>query len=347
MTRLRAAALAAVLAGASCAASGCGPKAPPPPPAPPPALLHLEPACDLVAAAGLEWLVDARPRAIAEIADLIPAIALVVPEARFAAFAAAHGGVDVRQVKDLCVAKYGGSVVSVARTQFDAARVERAFGDRVTRPGGRAVEVPNPPVVRLWGEVTGEPQQVVLFGGEALALEQGKPGPARIASAFAQGKLRRATPALHGAALARANELLGDAPARLFVPGPFEGETASGLGGLLRGTTAVGVSARFVGSAPSARAGADARAVHVAVRVVLTGAWGKDAQAAAERLKAAAHVVAESALGRLLGADKPLVEPVVRGSADALVLDATVDAMALARGLRDAAGAEIAEIMGR
>jgi hypothetical protein len=328
-------ALAFVAAGiATWGAAGCGPKPLPPPPAPPPVPLHLEPACDLVPSAGVEWVVDAKPRAVAEIPDLIPAIALVVPEARFATFAATHGGIDVRQITELCVAKYKEATLTVARAPFDPARVEKAFADRVTHPGGRTLDVANPPVVRVWGEVNGEAQQLVLFGRETVVLEQGRPGPARAAEAFALGKLRRASPALRAGSLSNAVQLAGDAPVRVFAPGPFEGDIAQGLGGLMRASTALAVTARFDG--PPAR---------VALHVVLTGAWGKDAAAASERLAAAAHVVAESPFGRLLGLDHPVVAPRVRGTDDALFLDVTVDGLALARGLHDALDAEIGDIM--
>lgn len=313
----------------------CGPKGPATPPTPPLVPLHLEPACDLAASAGLEWMVEAKPRTIAQTPDLIPALALVVTEARFATFAKTHGGIDVRQIQDLCVAKYKDSLLTVARTPIDPASVERAFTDRVTHPEGRTVAVPNPPVVRLAGEVLGEHQQLVIFGRDAVALEQGKPGPARVAEAFALGKLRRASPALEGAALVRVAEIVGEAPLRVFAPGPFEGDAAQGLAGLLRATTAVGASAKL---------GADRR---VAVRLVLAGAWGTDAEAAAERLKAAVHVVSETPLGRLLGLDHPPAPPTVRGTADALVLEATLDLATLARGVHDAVDAEIGEIMRR
>jgi hypothetical protein len=326
----------AIVLALGIAISACGPKPAAAPAAPPPVQLHLDPACDLAPSAGVEWIVDAKPRELAELPDLIPVIALVVPEARFNAFTAAHGGIDVRQIRDLCVARYKESLLSIARAPFDPARVEAAFADRVTKPGGRHVDVPNPAVVRVWGEVNGEPQQLVVFGREVVALEQGRPGPIRAAEAFAQGKLRRASPALRGGPLARAVALAGDAPVRAFAPGPFEGEIAQGLGGLMRASTAVAVSARFVG--PPAK---------IELRIVLTGAWGKDAPAAAERLAAALNVVADSAFGRLLGLDHTLVAPKVRTMEDALVLEVTIDGMALARGLHDALDAEIADIMRR
>ncbi len=315
---------------------GCGPSTPPPPPAPPPVPLHLAPACDLAPAAGLSWVIEASPRAIAQAPDLIPAIALVVPEDRLRAFAASHGGVDLRQIEDLCVARYKDTTLAVARTPFDPARVTSAFEERSTKPTVRATVVPNPVVVRLSGEVHTEPQQLLVFGREALALEQGKAGPLRASEAFALGRLRRASPALRGAALSRAAQVLGDAPIRAFAPGPFEGETAQGLGGLLRASTAIAVAATPVQGAP-----------RIAVRLVLTGAWGEDAAVAGERLAAAVHVVSESPVGRLFGLDRPLEGPRVRSAPEALVLEATYDADALARGVHDALDAEVGEIMRR
>lgn len=316
---------------------GCGAKAPPAaPPEPPATPLHLSPACDLVPAAGLSWVVEASPRAIAQADDLIPAIATIVPESRLQLFAASHGGVDPRQVEDLCIARYGATTLTVARTPIDPARVAKAFDDRSTKAVVRAKLVARPAVVRLAGERAGEPERLVLFGREALAFEEGRAGPLRAAEAFALGKLRRAAPALRGAALAHAAHVAGDAPLRAFAPGPFEGEAARGLGGLLRATTAVAVAATPVRGTPA-----------IAVRLVLTGGWGEDASAASERLAAAAHVLAESGVGKLFGLDRPLEGPRVRTTRDALVLEVTLDAAALARGMHDALDAEIHEIMRR
>jgi hypothetical protein len=320
----------------AAALAACGPKAPTTTPGPPPVALHLAPACDLAPSAGLSWLVEAKPRTIAEMPDLIPAIAVVVPEARFARYVATHGGVDPRQVQDLCIARYRDATLTIARTPLDPARVETAFSERLTRPGGRTVEVPNPPVVRIWGEATGEAQQLVVLGREAVVLEEGRAGPARAATAFALGKLKRAVPALGGAALKQVASLVGDAPLRVFAPGPFEGEMAKGLGGLLRASTAVGASARLAG--PPAR---------IAVRLVLTGAWGQEAPAAGERLAAAVHVVSESGMGHLFGLHQPLDAPRVSTTEDALVVDATLDGAALAKGLRDAVEANVDEIFRR
>lgn len=316
-------------------AAGCGSKQPPAPPAPPPVPLHLDPACSLAPSAGLVWLVEAKPRAIAQIPDLIPAIALVLPEERLQAFTLAHG-VDPRQTQDLCIARYREAVLTIARMPLDGRKVEAAFESRSVKEPLRTLLAPNPRVLRMTGEIAGEPRRLTIFGNEAVALEQGKPGPLRAAEAFAFGRLKRSAPALRGAALARAAEVLGDAHVRVFAPGPFEGETANGLGGLLKAATAVAASASW------ARSRSD-----IAVRVVVTGAWGDDASAASERLGAAAHVLAESPVGHLFGLDRPVQAPSVHVERDALVLDATIDGMALARGLHDAVDAEVAEIMRR
>jgi hypothetical protein len=316
---------------------GCGSQPPAAPPAPPAVPLHLEPACDLAPAAGLVWIVEAKPRAIAAIPDLIPTIGRVLPEERLRLFAEAHGGVDLRQVKDLCIARYPDALLSIAHVPLDGERVAAAFESRSTLSGKdatRTLLAPNPRVLRVSGAVEREAQQLLVFGQEGAAIEQGKSGPLRAAEAFAFGKLKRARPALRSAALAKAAELLGDAPVRVFAPGPFEGETASALGGLLRATTAIGASARWAGSG-----------AHLAVRIVLTGAWGDDASAASERFGAAAHVLSESPVGHLFGLNRPIQSPFVHTEPEALVLDATIDGDALARGLHDAVDAEVADIM--
>lgn len=328
-------ALACALALAACTPKPKAPAATPPTP------LHLEPACDLAPAAGVRWVVEMKPRMIAEIPDLIPAIGLVLPEERLRGFSAAHGGIDLRQVKDLCVAQYKDSTLAIASVPIDPDKVAQAFTARTIDPPVRTILAESPPVLRLAGKVNdvgdlggAEEQRLILFGRESAALERGPGGAIRAAEAFAFMKLKKATPALKGAALKRASEALGDAPVRAFAAGPFEGETARGLGGLLHATVAVGASAAWTG-----------RATALDVRVVLIGAWSADGPAAAERLSASANVLADSAIGRLFGLDKPIRSPTAHVENDALVLEATIDAGALAKGLHDALDADVADIM--
>jgi len=320
--------LAAVAACGGAAPRGTG--APGAPPVP----LALDPVVDLVPAAGLTWLVDARLRDLLGSPVLIPAVALLVPEARFLAFAQRNGGVDPRQVSELAVAGYPDATLALARTIIDPARVESAFAARALAVEGRAVDGA---VTRVWGTVGDAREQVAAFDRQAIGIERGRLGPLRAAIYFAERKLKRSQPALRAEPLARAAELLGTAPLRAFAPGPFEGEWAEGLGGLLRATTAVGAALRPRDAGP---AGA------LDVSVVLTGAWGAEAPAAAQRLEAAFRVLADDPLGRLTGIDHPLEAPRVSADPEALRLAVSLDPMPLARGLHELTDATMAEIMG-
>jgi hypothetical protein len=204
----------------------------------------------------------------------------------------------------------------------------------------RATTDPLAQVVRTWGSSGAEPEELVLLGREALGLAIGRSGPLRAAELFAMDRLKRASPALHAAPLDRAAALLGDAPVRAFAPGPFTGELASGLGGLMGAATAIAGRARVVDPG-----GADRPSL--AFAVVVLGAWGDEAHAAADRLLAAFGVLADSGIGRLLGLRSPVAPARVHASPEALTLEVTVDAYTLAAGLRDATGATVDAIMGR
>jgi hypothetical protein len=304
-----------------------------PPAAPRPPSLALDPLVDLVPAAGLVWLLDVRAQELLASPDLAPAVALVLPPARFDAFAEHHGGVDLRRLSHLVVAEYDGATLALGSTAVQAARVEAAFAARAGEVEGRAVEGG---VTRFWGSVGAEREQVAVFGDEAVGLERGHLGPLRAAIYFARGMLKRAQPALRAEPLVRVAKRLGDAPIRAFAPGPFEGAWGAGLGGLLRATTAVGASVH-VSPRPSGAA--------LELQVLLAGAWGADAPRAAERLAAAFQVLATDSLGRLLGIDHPLEEARVSGDDESLWLQITLDPLALARGLQAATDARIREIM--
>jgi hypothetical protein len=201
---------------------------------------------------------------------------------------------------------------------------------------GRAIEGD---VTRFWGTVGTEREQVAVVGGDAVGMERGRFGPLRAALYFAEGKLRRALPALRAEPLARAAALLnadGPAPLRAFAPGPFEGEWAGGVGGLLRGATAVAGAARPRERAPNGS---------LWISLVLTGAWDDQAPAAAERLRAVFGVFADDPLGRLMGLRQPLDGPRVSWEKDALRLDVVLDPLELGRGVHAATDAKMAEIL--
>jgi len=312
------------------ACSGARRASPALPPAP---TFGLDPIVDLVPAAGLVWLVEARPRDLFESPALGPALATIATDERVAAFARRFGGIDLHRAGQVAVAGWARSFLGLARVPLDPVAVEAAVRGR-GEVDERTVERG---VTRLRGTAGGEPQQIALFGQRGAAIQRGQPGPIEAAVYFAEGKLWRARPALGTDPLADAAARIGEAPLRGFAPGPFEGPWGAGLGGLLRASTAAAAAMR-----PAAGPGGSA----VALALVLTGAWGADAAGAEARLGAAFHVLSEDPLGRLTGANQPLVGPRTWSDPGALRLEVVLDPAAIARGLRDATDATVAEIMG-
>ncbi len=308
-----------------------------------PAPLDLDPLVDLVPAAGLVWLVELRPRQLQASPPLAAVFAAAATGAQLAAFAHRYGGVDVRRADQVAVSGHGRSTLGLARLPVDPWRVEQAFTARAGEVEGRAVERA---VTRFWGTVGEEREQVAVFGRDGVGIEHGGLGPLQAAIYFAQGRLKRSLPALRAEPLSAAAALLGEAPVRAFAPGPFEADWAGGFGGLLGAATAV--AARLRAAEPgTALAGGDAGAGRQALRLqlVLTGAWGADAPAAADRFAASFRVLGEDPFGRLTGLDRPLDGPVATAGPDALALDVALDPVTMSRGVRAASGAPLAEIM--
>jgi hypothetical protein len=322
--------------------AGCGSK----PPAEAPARdvgqpLAVTPLTSLAPAAGLEWLVEVTPAAWFLDPELAVTVGTVLPEAGLTRLTDRYG-VDVRQAAELVFAGYGPSTVALVRMPVDPTRIEKAFRVRATVVDGRAIDAakdaagqPFAPVLRTWGVVGGEREQVAALGYQAAALERGKLGPLRAVELFAHGRLRRAKPALEAPPLDALRTSLPAAAARAFAPGPFRDEWAGGFGGLLEAATAAGLSAT-----PMAHAGAKPR---VRLRLVLAGGWGPNAQSAAGRLAAWYDLFLHSSLGRLL--ELPPSRSAPFAAEDAIGLEVEVDANALARGLRAVTSAQVEEFM--
>jgi hypothetical protein len=329
----------ALVAGAALAMLGCREAVPPPKPALPEAiLLHVSRLTDLVPAAALAWLVEVHPKAILEDHRLSAAVATIAPEERVRAFAHEWGGVDLREADTLVFASYPKAMLSLAHQVIDPRRIEAAFVSRVVTVEGRASD-PRTGITRLWGSIGTDREQLAILGTDCVGLEQGPVGPLRAAALFAEGRLKRASPALHAPPLERVAELLGDAPVRAFAPGPFEGDLQRGAGGLLGASTAVGASVHVM----EPRAG---NPPNLAIQIVVLGAWGAASSAAAERLQAVFDVLAASGVGRLLGLSQGLAGRTVEATEEALTLRVTVDAAVFALGLHAATAAEAKEIMG-
>jgi len=338
IARRDAIALLSAIAATACSAARPPSAASAEPPAEP---FSIDPLVDLVPAAGLRWLTQVRPRPLLADPALASVIATLAPEEVFVTFALRHGGVDLRTAQEVVVAGVDDACLALARLPVDPASIEAAFTRRALAVDGRAVERG---ITRFWGTVGRTREQVAVFGRSAVGMEQGGFGPLGVATYFAQGRLRRSRPALHGEPLEAAAARLGEAPIRAFAPGPFEGAWARGWGGLLGASTAAALALRPQAAAgPPGPEGAERTAL--AVRIVLMGAWSNDGAAAAERMGAAYRVLTEDALGRLAGLPHPVTPPKVTWDAAALELDVTLDAFQLARGVSAITGGSLAEIL--
>ena len=139
LTRRDALVLLAALVGvldAACAAPRASPTPPPAPVEP----LRLDPLVDLVPAAGLRWLVDARPAPWLRDPALAEAVRLLVPPDFFGQFALRNGGVDLREAEQIAVAGMDGAVLAMARVAVDGPSVEAALERRGLTVEGRASE---------------------------------------------------------------------------------------------------------------------------------------------------------------------------------------------------------------
>jgi hypothetical protein len=314
----RAAALAAALAlAATC---GCGA----PPARAPAGAGPSAPLASLVPAAGLRWLVLARPAEWLR-GPLQTATERVVPPSELAAIERATGVAPARAAS-AAAAGFDGTTLLLAEATDDPATVEKRFRERMDVLGER--REPRPGVVVLTGRGAARPEALLLVGREVVGLAEGGPGPARVAEAYALGLLR-APSALAAPPLDDAARRLGDAPLRLLLPGPFE----PGAHGLLAGATAVAFAAVPI----------DASTLRL--RAIVVGDWHADRQRAARALEATWGDVAASSLGRLLGLDRPRSPPQIDAADDQLALQVDLAPDPLAWGLSAALGAQVRDIM--
>ena len=297
------------------------------PPADPP--LKLDPLVDLIAAAGLVWLVDVQPPELFASPTMARSVDLVIPADRFDGFARSRGGVDLRRAAEVTVAGFEDVTLGLARLAVDPGRVEKAFGDRARAVDGRADDQG---VVRVWGTVAQGREQVAIFGHQAVGQERGRFGPLRVASYFAQRRLRRSPPALGAEPLATAAERLGkSAGSRVrarTVRGPMGrwprwsaggGHRRSGLG---QAVSSAQRGRRPVGDAPLAGS--------LGRRRSQRGGPAASVQRGSLRILSADSAGSTPAAGR--AACESSRTPQRRG------WEVTVDPTLLARGIRDATG---------
>ncbi len=336
--------LGGALAALAAAACSAGPKAPLKLSELPLNPLSVKALADLLPLADLRWVVLVRPREIASIPWLIPEIGRFAREADLDRFAA-KAGIDLRQIPEAAVALYataeagagegGESTFYLARHNGDPAVIERAFCKRLTTGEKRTIERPD--LVRVSGKIGITASALSLIGPDVIGFQQGghpSRGPARIAGLYAEERLKKSPALLSREPLKSLAARFGAAPVIALSPGPFEGELARGARGLLKGATAIGASAR-----PSAREG-------LAVSVAVAGDFSTSGAAASKELTAAWNDLARGSFGHLLGLDQPIEAPLATFSEGAVALAVELDPKRFARGLAEAMGERVNEILG-
>ncbi len=311
-------------------AVACAPHAASPPVAPKAAVraIHRGPLGDLVAAAGLRWLVLARPRQILADAELGPAIFEIVPARRFDAFEESSG-VDLRALPSAVIAGFPYSTLYLAEVSTGvAARARAAFADRLL--AGAAVRRSHPALIRITGVVGQTPETLLTVDDRALVVAVGDPLQAKVAEAYAEERLKSSPSALRGAALSSLPDLYADNAAVLLAPGPFSDEWQRAAGGLLKSSLAVAIAGHPNGQG------------EIATTICLSGAWGESAGAAASRMSAAWTVFARSAIGQLFALPEAAE---VTATRELLTLHVTLGLAPLVRGLRASVLGDLTQIL--
>ncbi len=320
---------------AALAALGACSSAPPPAPKPPLEPLPALPLDRLVPRAGLDWLVRASPRAIAQVPWLIPAVARIVPETNFDGFREKLG-FDLRQVPEAILARHGEPLscgTAYVRHNADPLVLQKKLEKRLTSDVVRSEDRPD--LARVSGRLGTEPRAFARIGRDVAVYQQGGlggRGTARIATLYALKKLD-ARPALDGDPLAPLVARFGDAPAVAVALGPFDDEWKQAARGLLEVATAVGAAAR-----PTARE-------HVGLAIALSGEFGERGSEAADTLRDAWGDLASSGTGRVLGLDRPIETPVAAGTRAVVTVSVELDADRLTEGLRALVAQDLDAIM--
>jgi hypothetical protein len=327
---------ALLAAAAGSLVPGCGGNEPtpatPPPPAPDVSVRALT---DLVPAAKLGWVVVIASQSLLAIDWLKPSLSRVLRDERLDLLAQTTG-LDLRQVRELCIASFGldDLILQLARHGHDPVGIERLFRRRLT--GGEKRSVEERGLVRVSGTIGRQSHTFVAIGREVVGFQYGgdpDKGPARVALLFAAGKLHRSPPFTSDPVLGPVWAALGAAPIRALLPGPFEGELGRGARGLFAAATAVGAALAPTGS----------RAL--GLRLLLDGDYAADPSRAVATLDAAWSDLAQSDLGHLLGLGEPRTKPTSRFEAGRLVLDVDLEPTTLCQGLSAATTDNIREIM--
>jgi hypothetical protein len=285
-------------------------------------------AVDYAPAAGLRWLLFARPAKIFADPALSSALASVLPAQRLDAYAASTG-VDLRRVPAGIVAGYDLGLLYVAEVpQANGSLVRERFASRLSE-GGMVKRV-SADVYRVSGTEGDEPRALVTVENRMVALASGDVTLARVAEAYAARRLKSPS-ALHGAALSTLPAPTDDVLIAGYAPGPFDETSLVAAPRLLAATLALGVTAVPAADPTS-----------LSLTVTLAGEWAADTGPADELLRVWSEL-SISPTGRLLGLDSAR-DIRAHSSARTLTLTLSLPLGHLLQGLRSITFANVPEI---
>ncbi|HEY5959037.1 MAG TPA: hypothetical protein VIV60_20900, partial [Polyangiaceae bacterium] len=194
---------------------------PPAKPSAPPALaLHRGPITDFVPAAGLRWMLVARPNELLQSAPLRRGLEKLFPSERLELFAQ-QSGLDIRSLGVGCVAGFDLGTLYLAETMATQ-KVEKAFLARLASEP--VTKHPGPGVTHITGLIGLTPESFVGVEGRLVGVSVKDPTLTRIVGAFALERLKKSPSALAGAALRDLPKSLAVDPLQFYAPGPFKDE---------------------------------------------------------------------------------------------------------------------------
>jgi hypothetical protein len=280
--------------------------------------LHRGPITDFVPAAGLRYMIVARPAELLTDPTLKQGAARFFSPERLDAFAS-QSGIDLRTLSIGCIAGFDIGTLYLAETSTGVEQAKSAFTRRlVSEP---VIKHPGPGVVHVMGIIGVTPESFVGIEGRLVGVSVKDPTLTKIVGGFALEKLKKSPSALLGAALRTLPTTLTNDPLQFFAPGPFSDEWSTGAHGLLSGTIAVGITARI--NAPGT----------VDVAVVLDGDYGDDSTATMQNALVTFQDFAQSGLGHLLALQDETVTPEITATARRITLRARLPLRRLLDGL--------------
>ena len=292
--------------------------------------LHQGALTDLVPAAGLRWLVVARPKQLLSDPQVTRATDRLFPPKQLQAFADISG-LDLRNLESSAVAGFDIGTLYLAETRSSIGVAQQSFVDRLV--SDPVVKHPSDRITITTGIIGTTPESFVAMEGIGIGVAVKDPLLAKIVSGFALGKLKKSPSAFNGAALRDMPTELAQFPAQFYALGPFEGKWAEGAEGLLGHTTAVAVVAR-----------PDHDGL-LRLKILATGSYGNDLSNVNLRVRQLYLNLAQSDLGRLFGFASDDVTPEIAVESQRVAVTLAIPLKRLMDGLYTAVAAEVWDLL--